>query len=160
MRAASPTSVKVLTCPYDTEEPKAEFTISLSIPYGVRNELLDEFSEMSEVLTKGGSSKPSKLYSVFRKVVKSGLKGFKGLYGRGGDVLSMNGQVTDQLLDELSEIKLPGTGFENIINWLGSEIWAANTLPEQEKKTSDVPSSFGSTSPKPQEQTSPTRGNP
>jgi len=133
MRAQDPQGTKDITCPFDTEEPKAVFTISTSLPVAIRNRFMDVFMELG-TRAKEKPATVSESYGHYREIVKVGLKGLVNTYGGKGNAITMNGHVTDEVLDSLSEIRLK-TGFDNLVNWLGSEIWKANTLADEEKKS-------------------------
>jgi hypothetical protein len=134
MKAQDPQSTKVITCPFDKDTPKAEFTISTSLPVGVRNRFMDIFMDVSKKITEEENVKTSELYGHYRELVKVGLKGLVNVYDPTGKTLAVNGTVSDEVLNHLSEMKIAGSGFDNIINWLGTEVWRANTLQEEEKK--------------------------
>lgn len=135
MRAQDPQSTKSITCPFDPDEPKGEFIISTGLPVSLRNRFMDVFMEISRRLTDEDSVKTTELYGHYRELVKVGLKGLTNIYDSKGNSISVNGSVPDTVLDALAEMRLPGSGFDNVINWLGTEIWKANTLQEEEKKS-------------------------
>lgn len=132
MKAQDPTSTKDITCPFDTEEPKAVFTISTALPVSVRNRFMDVFMGLSSRV-KENPATVSETYGHYREMVKIGLRGVQNLYAGKGQAITVNGSVSDEVLDSLSEIRIK-TGFDNLVNWLGSEIWKANTLRDEEKK--------------------------
>jgi len=135
MKAQDPQSTKTITCPFDSDEPKASFTISTALPVAVRNRFMDTFMDVAKKLNKEEDVKTSELYSHYRELVKVGLKSMTNVYDPKNNLIPMSGVVTDQILDVLSEIKLQGSGFDNLINWLGTEVWKANTLQDEEKKS-------------------------
>lgn len=140
MKALNPNAVKTITCPFDTDEPKAEFDISIALPHKVRVNLLDSARGIAVDVLEG-ETVPSELHDFLRSCAKVGLRGVRGVYGPGGSLVTMNGQgATDAILDELSEVRIKIADFDNLVNWLGSEVWKANQLDETEKKTSVAPS--------------------
>lgn len=134
MKAQDPQSTKTITCPFDSDEPKAGFTISTALPVSVRNRFMDVFMDVAKRLQDEDTVKTAELYNHYRELVKAGLKGLENVFDPKGMALKVNGTVPDDVLNHLSEIKFPGSGFDNAVNWLGAEIWKANTLQEEEKK--------------------------
>jgi hypothetical protein len=146
MKALNPNATKVITCPFDVDEPKAEFDISIALPHKVRMELLDTSQGLAADI-KDGESVPSELHGFLRACAKAGLRGVRNVYDRSGKLVVMNGQgATDAILDELSEVRIKVTDFDNLVNWIGTQVWTANQLDETEKKTSDSPLTSETTS--------------
>jgi hypothetical protein len=145
MKALNPNAVKTITCPFDTDEPKAEFDISVALPHRVRVDLLDKVKGLAADIIEG-ESVPSEMHEFLRMCAKAGLRGVRNVYGRSGKLVSVNGQgATDEILDDLAEVRIKALDFDNLVNWLGSEVWKENQLPEEEKKTSDGASASGNT---------------
>jgi hypothetical protein len=134
MKAQDPGSTRVITCPFDKDTPKGEFIISTALPVGTRNTFMDVFMDLSRKFSEEDPVKTAELYAHYRELVKAGLKGMKNLFTPDGKALSVNGTVSDEVLGHLSEMRLFGSGFDNVVNWLGTEIWKANTLQDEEKK--------------------------
>jgi hypothetical protein len=135
MKAQDPQSTKDITCPFDTDEPRAVYTISTALPVGVRNKFMDVFMDVARKVRGDEQVKTSELYSHYRELVKVGLKAVQNVYDGKGNTVVLNGSVSDAVLDTLAEVRLIGSGFDNLVNWLGTEIWNANTLQEEEKKS-------------------------
>ena len=139
MKALNPNAVKTITCPFDADEPKAEFDIAVALPYKVRVDLLDSAQGIAVDVLEGETT-PSELHAFLRKCAKAGLRAVRNVYGPSGSIVTINGQgVTDAVIDELSEVRIKVSDFDNLVNWIGSEIWKANQLDDTEKKTSGEP---------------------
>jgi hypothetical protein len=135
MKAQDPQSTKDITCPFDKDSPQAVFTISTALPVAVRNRFMDVFMEVARRISDDDSVKTSDLYGHYRELVKVGLKKVENVYDSKNNQITINGSVSDADLNLLSEITFKGSGFDNAVNWLGAEIWKANTLAEEEKKS-------------------------
>lgn len=140
MRMTDPKAVKTVVCEFDTSDDKATFDVTAALPVNERNRFMDTFQEVAKKNTAGETLKISELHTIYRDLVKVGLKKISGVYTSAGGAVTMNGHVSDEVLNQLAEVRLEGTGFDNLINWLGTEIWKANTLQEDDKKKSDSPS--------------------
>ena len=134
MKAQDPQDTKSITCPFDKDSLKAKFTVSTALSVGVRNRFMDIFMDVARKITDEENIKTAELYTHYRELVKVGLKGIENVFDSKGNTLHVNGTVSDEVLNHLSEMKLQGSGFDNVVNWLGTEIWRANTLQEEEKK--------------------------
>jgi hypothetical protein len=134
MKAQDPQSTKTLTCPFDKDEPRGEFIITTALPVSSRNQFMDIFVEQAAVLQKGERNSIVETHKHYRELVRLGLKGTVNVYDSGGKGLIINGHPSDETLNHLAEVRLPGSGWDNVLNWLANEIWRANTLQDEEKK--------------------------
>ena len=133
LKSLSVNSTRTITCPYETEEPKAEFTIADMLPLNIRTELKDGYSDF-EKGADGRSKASFRFGSRNIEIVRHGLKGLKNLEGEDGKPVELK-QVTrdgrlviaEETLQALS-IPLMQDGFDTLIDWLAGEIWSANTV--------------------------------
>lgn len=135
MRAIDPGATQTIICPFDKDTPPAEFVISTALSVGVRNRFMDTFMSLAGRYRDEEQVTTTELYKEYRELVRLGLRGMANVYDSTGKALVVNGSVTDEILNHLSELRISESGYDNVINWLGAEIWRANTVSDAEKKT-------------------------
>lgn len=144
MRAVNPNEILTVTAPFESDPVPTEFDIVVGITGAERSRLMDLRVEGEQAETKVGHSVPSTLGSFFREVVAFGLRGLRNFTGQNGKPVVLkfvdkDGRrlVAKEVLDELEACLTPGTSFDNLLNWLGIEIWQRSTLTPEQKKTFD-----------------------
>lgn len=119
---------KTITCPFETEEPKVEFTIDVNLPKALLAALAEKHAEREHGFRFGAR---------FQDLVRYGLKGVKNLRDGAGNPIESRAAadeegrlvVSEETLQALSIPLLEG-GHDTIIDWLGMEIYKANTIAE------------------------------
>ena len=114
-------------------EDEATFTVAIGMGFKKRNEFQDRFAEFA---SREERIKTSEYYEIYRDLVRECLKGCDNVYDADGNKIQIPSPVSDEILDKLSDILLPETGYDNLITWLGLRCWQTISLNEQEKKTS------------------------
>lgn len=128
LRVTKPNQLKTVECPFDHDEPKVTITFISSMDYDTRN----QFYEMRQELDEESVMSAAKTF--YRAVVKKCLQKIENVQVD-QIPLTINGQgATDEVMDALQEVRIPGSGFDNLLSWAGSVIWSANTLDEEAKK--------------------------
>jgi hypothetical protein len=138
LRSLSVHATHVITCPWDSTDPKTEFLVADCLPLGIRSELKDNFSTWERA--SGAQTVTTKMRSAARNVeiVRHGLKGLKDFTRADGKPFVLNliqkgafTEVPDEALQELA-IPLMQEGYDTVIDWLADEIWKASKLQKAE----------------------------
>ena len=132
LQARKPNVPLTIDCPYG-EGVKITFLSAMDIDK--RGEIYDFLKSLPEPRTTKHST------DFYRLVLKKGLLGCANVCDANDVPLSINGEISDGVLDTLQEVLLPGSGYENLLSWAGSEVWNRTTLNGDAKKNLDSPSS-------------------
>jgi hypothetical protein len=127
MRVTDPNATKVIKHPSDEG---AEFEISVSLSRDKRMAFAQELQSLAPKADEPMSQ--TRMQGFYGRLVKECLKGLRGVEDASGGILALMGPVSDALLKQLQEIRLPD--FDNLVLWLGQEIYKENILSEEDKK--------------------------
>jgi hypothetical protein len=134
----NPSATKRITCPFDTDETKSVFVISLGLPVSVRQRIKDDYAEYVYE-PQDGVVKTSVKYQYTERnneIVKYGLKGLENFFDVNGNPVVLNiknGVISEETLQAL-DVPLKDSKYESLIDWLAGEIWFVNTTTESELK--------------------------
>lgn len=141
LRSLSTASTRLITCPYDDPESPAEFEIADMLPVAIRAELRDNYSGFER---NGDGPKSIARFSFAARnieIVRYGLRSVKNLEDATGKPVELRTSVkqgravlTDASI-ELLAIPLLKDGYDTLIDWLADQIWKANSVSEEDRKS-------------------------
>ncbi|GEM_PF-3926507 len=132
LQVTRPNQKGTVTCPFDNTTSPAKFEILECMDVDKRLEIN---SLLQNVKSESGEFDSRKMMEFHKLVIKKGLLGLHNVLNVDGNPIVMNGEgVTDETLADLFEVRLPGSGYENLASWLGGEIWKRTSLTEDAKK--------------------------
>ena len=127
MRVTDPNAVKTIKHPSDEE---AEFDISISMTSEKRMQFQQDFFALAP--DEGKTVVIAKYQAYYARLVKEGLRGLRGVFDASGGILALTTPISEAVIKQLSEVRLPDD--DNLVRWLGKEIYKENILSEEDKK--------------------------